>query len=254
MSAIVHATSCLPWLRELEAKSVDVAITDPPYSPHVHARSLSAPTDLRLPSGSKAPRKTPRKRDLGFAALTPHLQRGVAKELARVVRRWILIFTDAEGIGGWQSAVTGAGLELVRVMAWIKPNGAPQFTGDRPAGAWEAIVLAHRRGKKRWNGGGGRGYFIHPIDQRGRLHSTEKPLSLMLELVSLFSDRDELVVDPFAGSGTTGAACVRLGRHFAGCEIDPEMAAVASDRLVAESELSTVEARRRGQLPMFAAS
>jgi site-specific DNA-methyltransferase (adenine-specific) len=45
-------------------------------------------------------------------------------------------------------------------------------------------------------------------------HQTQKPIALMELLVRLFSDRDELVLDPFAGSGTTGVAAIRLGRRF----------------------------------------
>jgi site-specific DNA-methyltransferase (adenine-specific) len=47
-----------------------------------------------------------------------------------------------------------AGLPLVRLGVWIKPNGAPQFTGDRPGTGWEAVAILHRSGKKKWNGGG----------------------------------------------------------------------------------------------------
>lgn len=87
----------------------------------------------------------------------------------------------------------------------------------------------------RWNGGGlpGRcGPTPCPIETDrnatgARVHTTQKPLELMLELVELFTDPGDLVLDPFCGSGTTGVACVRLGRRFIGIEKDATYAAVA---------------------------
>lgn len=56
-----------------------------------------------------------------------------------------------------------------------------------------------------------------------------------------------LVIDPFAGSGTTGAACLRLGRRFLGFELHPEIARLARDRLEAEASGSDVRSARAGQ-------
>ena len=73
----------------------------------------------------------------------------------------------------------------------------------------------------------------------------------MLRLVELFTDPDDLVLDPFCGSGTTGVACLRLGRRFIGIEKDATYAAVARERLEAESKGLTLRDARAGQLPMF---
>ena len=61
--------------------------------------------------------------------------------------------------------------------------------------------------------------FTHPVNL-GRYggHPTEKPVSLMTELVELYTNPGELVLDPFMGSGTTGVACARLGRRLIGIE------------------------------------
>lgn len=63
------------------------------------------------------------------------------------------------------------------------------------------------------------------------LHPTQKPLNLMKCLVSLVTVEGQLVVDPFAGSGTTCAAAKDLNRRYVGIEIDPTIAHVATDRL-----------------------
>ena len=136
--------------------------------------------------------------------------------------------------------------------------------GELPAqlvtrpGSWaESIQLSHRKGRKRWNGGGSGNVFQHPVvancsgHRFDRVHTAQKPISLMLELVELFSDPGEVVFDPFAGSGTTGVAALRLGRRFIGIELDETCAELARERCAAEVEQSTLEARRAGQVPLW---
>ncbi|WP_152053034.1 DNA-methyltransferase [Tautonia marina] len=72
-----------------------------------------------------------------------------------------------------------------------------------------------------WNGGGHHAVW-HCNVERDQVHPTQKPLRLLCDWVRLFSDPGETVLDPFAGSGTTGIACLRLGRRFIGIERDPE--------------------------------
>src|SRR5690606_30919467 len=114
---------------------------------------------------------------------------------------------------------------------WIKPNGQPQLTGDRPGMGYESIAIAHAPGRSTWNGGGRHGVWSFPVDANfsrvKRDHPTQKPLGLMEALVRDFTDAGETILDPFAGSGTTGVACKRLGRGFIGFERDPKYHAIA---------------------------
>lgn len=252
---VIHVGDCIEWLESLPDGTADVTITDPPYSDHTHAKSLSGRKTKRAKMDRHV---TLAKRDLGFASLTPAMQRDVAIELARVTKRWVLVFCDDANIATWRWDLQGAGLEVVRVCVWIKEGCSPQFTGDRPGSGAEWIVAAHRahpNGKpkeKRWNGGGRNNVFRHPVPRGDeRTHTTEKPVSLMVELVELFSDSDELILDPFAGSGSTGVACVRLGRRFDGAELDDKTAAIAIERIAAERDRSTLTARRAGQTALF---
>ena len=74
----------------------------------------------------------------------------------------------------------------------------------------------------------------------------------MLELVELFTDPGDLLPDPFCGSGTTGVACLRLGRRFIGIEKDAKYAAIARERLEAETNGLSLRDARAGQIGMFA--
>jgi modification methylase len=82
-------------------------------------------------------------------------------------------------------------------------------------------------------------------------HPTMKPASLMMELLSLFTDPDDIILDPFCGSGTTGVAAIRLGRRFIGIEREPKWAELSRERIAAEASGSTLQAARAGQEPLF---
>lgn len=84
-----------------------------------------------------------------------------------------------------------------------------------------------------------------------RLHPNEKPVDLLLKLLTLVSAPGETILDPFSGSGTTGVAALRLGRSFVGCELDPAHFKTACDRLRAEENGSTLDAQRAGQAALF---
>lgn len=225
----MHLGDCLEGLRGLAVDSVDVTITDPPYSQHTHDKQWvgAALTE----QGAKRVKTS--HRGLTFVHVTAEQAAAVALQLRRVTRRWVLVFTDLEGISLWSLALANADLDYVRTCIWDKVDGAPQFTGDRPAAGAEAIVVAHRPGRKRWNGGGRRNVFRYEVNgQRGdKPHPTTKPQPLMRELVDLFSDPGEVILDPFTGSGSTGVAANALDRRFIGFELDPNYFEIACRRL-----------------------
>ena len=142
-----------------------------------------------------------------------------------LARRWVILTCEWRYV----AALEKAGLPLVRFGIWHKRDGAPQFSGDRPAMGWEAVAILHRQGKKRWNGGGHHAVWVCNVE-RGE-HPTQKPLKLLLDWVKNFTDEGEAVLDPFMGSGSTGVACMKLGRKFIGIEIRPDYFEVACRRM-----------------------
>ena len=71
------------------------------------------------------------------------------------------------------------------------------------------------------------------VSRRAKYHPAEKPLELLQWCVAKTTGT---VLDPYMGSGTTGAACLRLGRAFVGIELDPHYFQVACDRLTAAAQ------------------
>jgi len=64
-----------------------------------------------------------------------------------------------------------------------------------------------------------------------RQHATQKPIKIMSWLIENYTQSIDTIFDPFMGSGTTGVACMQLGRNFIGCEIDPTYYAIAEKRI-----------------------
>lgn len=115
----------------------------------------------------------------------------------------------------------------------IKPDGMPQFCGDGPGMGYESLVSAWAGGgRSKWNGGGRHRTFIFPKGEGLKpVHETQKPIKLMSELVHLFTNSGDVVLDSYMGSGTTGVACARLGRKFIGIELDPDYFEIACKRI-----------------------
>jgi len=240
-----------------------VTITDPPYDVKTHERQRRQ--GKPMPDGLNKIRVA----DLGFEPLTSSLRRFVARELVRITRRWIVVFCAFEQAHLWRNSLVAAGGREVRTGFWRKIKGTPQFSGDRPAVPCEAIVIAwgHAPGRMRWNGGGMPAFweaplgealwFDEPVETKwggahrvSRIHTTQKPLRLLEALVRLFSEEGELIMDPFAGGATTGAAALRLGRRFMGCELDRAFHERAAARLQRCEEERGISPRKARQLAL----
>jgi site-specific DNA-methyltransferase (adenine-specific) len=209
----VYHANCMDILAQIE--DVDHVISDPPYSDTTHE---GARTGDSANAGVL----------VDFASVNVQ---AIRDALALVsINRWGILTVD------WQHVLPlkeqpPRGWRFVRHGAWVKPNGTPQFTGDRPAQGWEAVAILHAdtRGRMRWNGGGLPAVWTH-LKVAG-YHPTGKPESLISDFVMAFTDEGDLILDPFAGSGTTGVAAKRLGRRAILIEKEEKYCEVAARRL-----------------------
>lgn len=232
--ATVYLGNCLEILPSLE--TVDAVITDPPFEAEAHTLQRRA-----LGRGSEDGRRDIKDAALPFAAITELERSGLCQWAAAHCSGWLLAFCQAEALGSWRTSMEAAGAKWRRAGVWIKPDGMPQFTGDRPGMGYESIAMAWcGQGKSKWNGGGKHGVWTFPKHDGGQGHGgranehpTQKPIRLMSELVSLFSSEGQVVCDPFMGSGTTGVACLGLGRRFVGIELNRKYFDLACERLEA---------------------
>lgn len=207
----------------LAGLAADHLITDPPYAPHVHHNS-------RRGTAWRDPLLT-RPREFAFKPASNDLRVKLAQLLPGRIGRWAIVFSDLESIGLWKLILErGAGFRWMRTGIAINLQPTPQFSGDRPGSGAEAFAIAHAPRRARWNGHGKSGIYYAQRERRP-MHPTQKPESLMIEIVRDFAKPGELVLDPFAGVGTTGAAAKRLGVRSILIEKRLSSALLAADRL-----------------------
>lgn len=239
LRTVVRTDDCLgdDGLGTLGEDSVDHAIFDPPYSDHVHANARVTPG-----ATTENDRKNPVvERVLGYDALTDDVRDRVLAHCARAVRRWTIAFCDVESAGDWKRAGERAGLDWVRAVPWVKPNAQPNLHG-LPGNACEMLAVMHSpRRAPAWNGGGKARFYDHLVLDRGdsRFHPEQKPLELMEAVVLDFTSPGDLVVDPFAGSGSTLVAAVLHGRRARGWEKDARHAARANARIAVATKTTS---------------
>eukprot|EP01052_Picozoa_sp_SAG31_P070769 SAG31_NODE_29646_length_392_cov_0.699659_1_plen_117_part_01 len=108
----------------------------------------------------------------------------------------------------------------IRYIEWIKTN--PQPLNSRVnylSNCREIALLGVKGSKPTFHSYYDKGIYEFPIQGgKDRFHPTQKPLSLFEELIKKHSNEEDIVLDTFAGSGTTAIACKRLNRRFKGCE------------------------------------
>jgi len=251
-NATLYLGDCLEVMPRLP--KVDAVITDPPFADDAHTKQRRMLTSGEANGG----RRKAAVRPVDFAPMTEDLMAGFCTHAARLSAGWVLAFCQAEQVAEWRAAFEAAGIKWRRAQVWVKTDGSPQFTGDRPGVGYESIATGWAGdGRSAWNGGGRNGVYIQPKSDPGlghggpsNEHPTQKPQRLMAELLGLFTSRDWTILDPFMGSGTTGVVCAQLGREFIGIERDPKYFGIACRRIEAahkQAELFPHEAASQPQ-------
>ena len=209
---------CREVLASMADQSVAAVLTDPPYTERTHG---NAKTNKGKGHDVKA---------LTFDAITDGDLSGVLAECGRVSRGWVVATLAYQHAFAYDETPPD-GLRCLRLGVWVKTNPMPQISADRPGQGWESIAYLHRADvKPSWNGGGKAGNYVLPV-QQGEGHPTVKPLAMLSDWVRLFTQPGDVVLDPFAGSGTTLRAAVNEGRRAIGVEIDERYCELIAKRL-----------------------
>ena len=191
---------------------VDAVITDPPYGiSYVSRLRNDGPTDALV--GDDIP---PTDAVLPMALA---MRDGGAMYLA----------TRFDLSAVWVEAILAAGLTLKTPIYWDKGNHtAGDLDGDFGAQV-EIFIFAHR-GRHKLRGPRVANLWRVPRPAAGE-HPTPKPVALMERMVACSTDVNNIVLDPFMGSGTTGVACMNLGRRFIGIEIARRYFDISCERI-----------------------
>ena len=153
-------------------------------------------------------------------------------------------------------AMQRLGYKLLNDITWVKPNPPPNLSCRYFTHATETVIWAGRDGRskhkfnyalmKRLNGGK-QMTSVWTIQAPGReekvfgKHPTQKPVALLERIIAASTDENDLVLDPFSGSGTTGIAAARLGRAYAGLERDGNFLDMTTRRFIGVPQADSPE-------------
>lgn len=200
----------------------DSVITDPPYSARVIKGQRSGAVGNYQNVGKVVA-------SIPYPACTRDDINELFKSWAPRVGRWFIMFGDHVMMRWLEDATIGAGKWMFWHRVWLKSDGGtPRFSGDGPDEDIEHIAICRPRKKfvARHRGGS----FSTP-----RLFSSPfagaKPVALMRAIVRAYSEPGDLVVDPYAGSGSTLIAARMEGRRAIGAEMDAGRHSIAQRRV-----------------------
>lgn len=202
-----------------DVKRCDALITDPPY--------LSACADggAGNPFGGGESQKRKRGNVMGYEPASESLLDDVVALAALICSGWFVAFNDFDGAHYIRASVKNRGAVSAEPIAWVKPPTLtpPRGANNLPEKGTEFIVASRFRPVAR--NGCIPGSYVSPRNTPGASHSLVvtggKPLDLMRAIVRDYTRPGDLIVEPFAGGGTTLLAAVMEGRSVIASEMDP---------------------------------
>ena len=269
LNQILHG-DCTEILTSLPENSVDVIFADPPYN-------LQLRNDLYRPNMTKVDAVADGWDQFdGFAEYDAFSREWLAAS-RRVLKETgtIWVIGSYHNIYRVGALMQDLGFWILNDIVWIKNNPMPNFRGVRFTNAHETMIWAQKKQGAKYT-------FNHksmkalnddlqmrsdwglPLatgKQRLRMngtkaHSTQKPEALLYRIIMASSDPGDIVLDPFFGTGTTGAVAKKLGRHWMGIERDKKYIKLAQKRIEgvqpADKEALAVEKRKQARVPFGA--
>jgi modification methylase len=273
-SARILVGDCVAEMAKLPAASVDLVFADPPYN-------LQLQGDLKRPDDSRVDAVDDDWDKFSSFAAYDDFTRAWLTAARRVMKpaATLWVIGSYHNIFRVGTVLQDLGFWILNDIVWRKSNPMPNFRGRRFTNAHETMIWATRQAEHK-------GYTFNyealkagndDVQMRSdwfiplctgeerlkgrdgkKLHPTQKPEALLARVILAASRPDDLVLDPFCGTGTTGAVARRLGRRFIGFEREQEYAVAAEKRIDAiepmpEPALSTfMTAREAPRVPFTA--
>jgi modification methylase len=252
---------CIAAMRSLPDACIDMVFADPPYN-------LQLGGDLFRPEGGRVDAVDNDWDKFDSLATYDAFSRAWLKEAQRILKPngtlWVIgSYHNIFRVG---SVLQDEGFWILNDIIWRKVNPMPNFRGTRFTNAHETLIWASKGEKAKYTFNYRamktlndelqmRSDWSFPIcggqerlKRNGtKAHPTQKPEALLYRILLASTKPGDIVLDPFFGTGTTGAVAKRLGRHFIGIEREPNYVEVAQERIDAalpldESALKTMQA------------
>ncbi len=263
---------CIAAMKALPAASIDMIFADPPYN-------LQLGGDLLRPDGSQVDAVDDDWDKFDSFAVYDRFTRAWLKEARRILKPngslWVIgSYHNIFRVG---TAVQDLGFWILNDVVWRKANPMPNFKGTRFTNAHETLIWASMGEKARYTFNYRtmktlndelqmRSDWEFPIcggqerlkKDGVKVHPTQKPEALLYRVMLATTKKGDVVLDPFFGTGTTGAVAKRLGRRFIGVEREANYIAAAKERIAAalpldESAITTMQAGRAAPRVAFGA-
>jgi modification methylase len=242
---------CIAAMARLPDGCVDMVFADPPYN-------LQLGGDLFRPEGGRVDAVDDDWDKFDTFQAYDDFTRAWLKEARRILKPngtlWVIgSYHNIFRVG---SALQDAGYWILNDIVWRKSNPMPNFRGTRFTNAHETLIWASRSEDSRYTFNYRtmkalnedlqmRSDWVLPICSGGervktdgvKAHPTQKPESLLYRVLLACTNPGDVVLDPFFGTGTTGAVARRLGRQWIGIEREPKYVKVASERIASTLEL-----------------
>ena len=237
---------CIQAMKGLPTGSIDLVFADPPYN-------LQLAGELHRPNNTRVDAVDDHWDQFDSFAAYDRFTREWLTEARRVLKPdgalWVI--GSYHNIFRLGTALQDLGFWILNDVVWRKTNPMPNFRGKRLTNAHETLIWAGRSQEarptfnydalKELNEGlQMRSDWVLPICSGGerlkgadgaKAHPTQKPESLLHRVMVGTTNPGDVVLDPFFGTGTTGAVAKRLGRHFIGIERERAYLDVARDRI-----------------------
>jgi modification methylase len=254
---------CIEAMRTLPDNSIDCVFADPPYN-------LQLGGDLNRPDGSEVDAVTDHWDQFDSFRAYDDFTRAWLTEARRVLKPdgalWVIgSYHNIFRVG---AILQDLGFWILNDIVWRKTNPMPNFKGTRFTNAHETLIWASMGEKARYHFNYRamktlndelqmRSDWVLPIcsgqerlKENGRkAHPTQKPEALLYRVLLATTQTGDVVLDPFFGTGTTGAVAKRLGREWIGCERESMYREVAIKRIekelpLDESALKTMQSKK----------
>lgn len=215
--------NCFEVMDSMADESIDCVITDPPYSERTHQKASKKVANGVVSHGIDT-----------FDSFSDEKLYEVYDEMARITKGWIVSTIDYNHAFKFETEPP-KNMRQMRIGVWVKNNPTPQISGDRPSQGWEAISYLYKKNLRAWwNAGGAHGNYVSNLATPTG-HPTPKPIAMVSSFVERFSKNNDIILDPFAGGGTTLLAARNLGRKVIGVELEEKYCELIAKRLSQET-------------------
>ena len=230
---------CLEVMKDIPDNSVDLVVTDPPYN--IGKRGLYK--EWKEKNFKSIKEKWDNISEKDFKELYVNF----IKECYRVLKKGGSIFISGtfHSIFDVKQILDSNGFRFRNFITWFKPNAMPMSASYEGFFAYSSeYICFYTKGNVRikvWNYenikklNGGKQlrdtWILKTRTDAERLHPTQKPTSLYKILITACSNPNDVILDPFLGSGTTAVVAKMMNRRFIGIEISPEYCKIAEERL-----------------------